>query len=69
MNSQNYFKIFLSCMNTVENLRNAAKTIDKKAEVINQVKYIVSDEVYKEIEPFLPSIIEMSKQLNILHSL
>ena len=38
MNSQNYFKIFLSCMNTVENLRNAAKTIDKKAEVINQVK-------------------------------
>ena len=59
MNSQNYFKIVLSCMSTVEILGNADKTIDKKAEVINQVKHIVSDEVYKEMEPLLPSIIEM----------
>jgi hypothetical protein len=46
-------------MNTVEILGNADKTIDKKAEVINQVKNIVSPEVYKDIEPVLPSIIEM----------
>ena len=59
MNSQNYFKIVLSCMNTVEILGNADKTIDKKAEVISQVKNIVSHDVYKEIEPVLPSIIEM----------
>ena len=37
MNSQNYLKIVLFCMNTVEILGNADKTIDKKAEVINQV--------------------------------
>jgi hypothetical protein len=46
-------------MNTVEILGNADKTIDKKAEVISQVKNIVSHDVYKEIEPVLPSIIEM----------
>jgi hypothetical protein len=46
-------------MNTVEILGNADKSIDKKAEVINQVKNIVSHDVYKEIEPLLPSIIEM----------
>ena len=59
MNSQNYFKIVLSCTNTVEILGNADKTIDKKAEVINQVKNIVSDEVYRELQHVLPSIIEM----------
>ena len=59
MNSQNYFKIVLSCMNTVEILGNADKTIDKKADIINQVKNIVSDEVYKEFEHVLPSIIDM----------
>ena len=31
MNSQNYLKIVLSCMNTVKILGNADKTIDKKA--------------------------------------
>jgi hypothetical protein len=46
-------------MNIVEILGNADKTIDKKAEVISQVKNIVSPDVYKEIEPVLPSIIEM----------
>lgn len=59
MNSQNYFKIVLSCMNTVEILGNMDKTIDKKAEVISEVKNMVSPEVYKDIEPVLPSIIEM----------
>jgi hypothetical protein len=59
MESQNYFKLVISIMNTVEILGNTDKSIDKKAEVINQVKMNVKPEIYKEIEPLLPSIIEM----------
>ena len=47
-------------MHTVEILNNADKTNYKKAEVISQVKSIVSDEVYKELEHVLPSIIEVA---------